>query len=56
MNNRERMKKKIEVEADQWKRLFLMIQYACEYCSTEQKKSLEKFLMDAAGYREKAEV
>ena len=53
MKKQDRMRQKIEAEPDQWNRLFLMIQYVCEYCSTEQKNSLEKFLEEAAGYTER---
>ena len=56
MNKRDRMIQKIKAEPDQWERILLMIQYVCEYCSTEQKNSLEKFIREAAGYPEKAEV
>ena len=56
MNKRERMKQKIEAEPDQWKRTWLMIQYVCEFGTTEQKDSMEKFIGKAAGYPEKAEA
>lgn len=53
---KETMLAKIKAEPDQWKRMWLMIQYVSEYCSTEEKNSLEKFIREAAGYPEKAEV
>ena len=56
MTKQERMKQKIEAEPDQWKRFWLMLQYVDEYCSTEQKNSLEKFIREAAGYPEKVEA
>ena len=56
MNKRERMIQKIEAEADQWKRIWMMILYVGEFGTTEQKDSTEKFLGKAAGYPEKVEV
>jgi hypothetical protein len=56
MNKQDRMMQKIEAEPEQWKRIWLMIQYVCEFGTTEQKDSVEKLIEKAAGYPEKAEA